>query len=570
MSAFYDIWLNENGTAPEYKRSWNTNWRKEEHNKFWLSLPKQYKQPGFFDVLDTAEHTLIILGQLYEYISTEILLQRCVAFIDTKKRFVDPAGHYILFVIAKTDNSTHVFTNRLGTYHAYYSQEAGANSISTSNIALAKNRKQKILDHEGLTGFLAMGYFPNDKTYLEGVNIFLPASYYRFDSSLKLQQQTRYWNWSYESGNRTLSNTIEELHAILQESLYVSTEVEYAALPVSGGLDSRMLAGALSEHRKDMAKLKALTYGYTDNSKEIVIAKQVANAKNIPVYAYTMPDYLFDKLDEITEAVELFQYVDGTRQASATDWLSKNATVVVGGHWGDVWMNDMKVSDLQTAFRNKVVKKGSQWLLDNVSFAKPEYLHDYFDTFINKYKYIDDPDFRFKIYKTDEWSFRWTTASVRMYQPGAFPVLPFYDNRIVDFFCSVPKAQIDNRRLQIEYIKHYYPELAKIKWQEYDSNLYNYKVFNNRSLVYRAVNKTKRILSGKQTIQRNWEVFYLNPDGKKDLEELLLNNKLLSEIVPEVKTKELLFSLQNNPTAANGYTVSMLLTFALFLNKVMS
>ena len=40
---------------------------------------------------------------------------------------------------------------------------------------------------------------------------------------------------------------------------------------------------------------------------------------------------------------------------------------------------------------------------------------------------IEDPDFRVKALKTDFWSFRWTTTSLRMFQAAAFPRLPFYD-----------------------------------------------------------------------------------------------------------------------------------------------
>ena len=35
--------------------------------------------------------------------------------------------------------------------------------------------------------------------------------------------------------------------------------------------------------------------------------------------------------------------------------------------------------------------------------------------------HIADPDFRIKAFKTDQWSFRWTTASLRMFQAAAYP-----------------------------------------------------------------------------------------------------------------------------------------------------
>ena len=61
-----------------------------------------------------------------------------------------------------------------------------------------------------------------------------------------------------------------------------------------------------------------------------------------------------------------------------------------------------------------------------------------------------------------------------MYQAGAFPRLPFYDTRLADFFATVPTAFVKGRRLQIDYLKRFAPDLARIKWQAYDTNLYRY------------------------------------------------------------------------------------------------
>ena len=135
-------------------------------------------------------------------------------------------------------------------------------------------------------------------------------------------------------------------------------------------------------------------------------------------------------------------------------------------------------------------------------------------------------------------------------------------------FCTVPSTAVNNRQLEIEYLKRYHKVLAKINWQEYDANLYKYKYFNNRNIAYRAAKKLQRLATGEKPVQRNWEIFYMNPEGRKNLEERLLKNNLLNELVPANKIKVLLDDLYNNPSAANGYTVSMLLTFSIFLGKV--
>lgn len=562
MSTFCDIWIGKQ--QPVHKRTGSTDWSKCEG--VWWSLPNSGK--SFYRTYNQNGSQLILIGQLYEQLTEKELFERCTDYLNGGE-FKDPAGHYILFL--KDEHYTHVFTNRLGTMHAYWSNSLGENIISTNYLAIAKSTKNKELDWEGVTGFLAMGYFPNDATYLKGISIFEPASYYCFDGDLNLQKKEKYWSWQHNVSAVGEAELFEELHAVLGSSLSVATEGVKTALPVSGGLDSRMLAGELSSKNN----IHAFSYGYTATSPELKIAKQISDELNIPIHSYVMPDYLFQQMGDIVDAVELFQYVDGTRQASAVDWLSANADIVVGGHWGDVWMNDMKVSsheELLPAFKKKVVKRGSDWLLENICSEyqqqPQEYLSDYFTSYIGKYSDIDDADFVMKIYKTDQWSHRWTAASLRMYQMGAFPVLPFYDNRVVDFFSKINTAVVADRSFQIEYIKHYYSALAKIKWQEYDADLYSYKGFNNRSIAYRAANKIKRTITREKPIQRNWEVFYLQESGRKQLENYLLNNKILNEIVPDKKVSVLIDDLYRNPTGANGYTVSMLLTFSIFLKEV--
>lgn len=568
MSAFYDIWIGV--TAPHYKRRSNEDWQNVSGN-IWHSLPGNKK---FITEVSNKEYQLTLIGQLYENVDANELLNRCISYIQQpNSSYTDVAGHYVIFVSALTTGDTYVFTNRMGSYHAYWSVDK---AISTNYLALAKTKEQKTLNWEGITGFMAMGYFPADSTYLKGISIFEPASCYHFNSSLELLDKKRYWQWQYLPEEKPIVYRLARLNDILQSSLATSTNNLRTAIPISGGLDSRLLAGELSTEAKHTYKsLYAFSYGYTADSPELKIAAKIAEARNIPIHKYQLPNYLFQQIDEIAESIELFQYVDGTRQASATDWLRQNADVVVGGHWGDVWMNDMGVDvkdDLLPAFQRKIIKKGSQWLLDNVCSQhinnSREYLSDYFQSFVSKHNDIRNADFLMKIYKTDQWSFRWTAASLRMYQAAAIPVLPFYDSRIVDFFCTVPSTAVNNRQLEIEYLKRYHKDLAKINWQEYDANLYKYKYFNNRNIAYRAAKKLQRLATGEKPVQRNWEIFYMNPEGRKNLEERLLKNNLLNELVPANKIKVLLDDLYKNPTAANGYAVSMLLTFSIFLDKV--
>lgn len=578
MSAFYDIWIGD--SVPLHVRNDNEKWvHKDLDIPYWISLPQS--KSSFINEISTTSHQLVVIGQLYEEINLNTLLARCIAHTEGAKSFNDPAGHYILFLFDKLKKEYHVFTNRLGTYHAYWQQGSGSNVISTYYLGMAKQAINKSLDWKAITGYMGMGFFPEDSTYLQSIKVFKPASHYCFNEKLELLHSERYWQWSHTPTNDSVKENTAKFDAILASSIRTAVNNQRVALPISGGLDSRVLAGKLAGTPDLKTKIWSFSYGYSKTSIETQIANSIADKRKIPFEHYVVPNYLFDKIDTITGAVELFQYVDGTRQACMQDELAQRSDVVVGGHWGDVWMDDMGIDVSQganeeevllSAFRKKIVKKGSSWLLKEVCdpYFKNghDYLDSYFTGFIDQYKYIQDPDFRMKIFKTDQWSFRWTLASIRMYQAGSFPVLPFYDKRIVDLFTTIPTQQVKGRHLEIEYLKEYHPDLAKIKWQEYNSNLYNYKWLNNRNIIYRIVKKIQRILSPGITIARNWEIFYLNDEGRKNLERELLNPEF-NKIVAAEKINEILAAFYKNPTADKGYTVSMLLTFAEFIKKVM-
>ncbi|MBA3827748.1 MAG: hypothetical protein H0X33_02320 [Taibaiella sp.] len=571
MSAFYDIWISKR--VPEYRRMLNDPWVNGLH--YSLSLPEG--KTDYITVEESETYSLIAVGAFYEPIDIGHLFSHCINYAEGKEHtFTDPAGHYILFLKNKANANWYVFTNRLGTYHAYYRQEQGNNAISTYYLGLAKSSNDKQLDWEGITGFMGMGFFPLNTTYLKNIKILEPASHYCFDAKLNLLHKRRYWEWKHEPSVKNTQENVGLLHNIMQSSLRFAVHNKRVALPISGGLDSRTVAGAVTDSHIGVASLWGFSYGYSNTSVETDIAGKIAVARSIPFSHYTVPNYLFDKIDLVTDSVELFQYIDGTRQACMSELLEQNSEVVIGGHWGDVWMDDMGVTDgtdmgMLEAFRKKIIKRGSAWLLNEVCspyFSKgKEYLDSYFSSYISKYSYIADPDFRMKIFKSDQWSFRWTLASIRMYQAGAFPILPFYDKRIVDLFTTIPTSLVKGRNLQIEYIKKYQPDLARIKWQEYGSNLYLYKWLNNRNIIYRVINKVRRMLSKEAQIRRPWEVFYLNPEGRKCLETKLLN-PIFNNIVPAEKINSLLDMFYKDPSAGNGYTISMLLTFSQFISTV--
>jgi hypothetical protein len=521
-------------------------------------------------------------GEIYRYGAltgtTRECVERFLAGLEAgSARPAELAGHFAIAAWFPGTRSWSFWTDRAGSLHLYYTAHAGRAAIGTFSPAVYSVSGQR-LDWTGLAGFFALGFFPADLTHFEGVRIMRPASRYDFDRHGRLVKKAAYWNWHHSpSTARSEEATLEEFGATLGGVLREQLRTGNAALPLSGGLDSRTVAACLPDGRKPLA----YSYGYGAGSDETSIAAEVAKAAGIPFTAHEIRPYLLENTGIVMDSVEGFQDLTQARQAAVADWLGEHADFVLAAHWGDVFCDSMGFQEpasgeeqvLDHAIK-KLAKRGRRWLLDHVCRPRlngddPEQLaRDMVRQELRQFAGIADPDFRIKALKTSQWAFRWTLASLRMYQAGAFPRIPFLDPRVIDFFCTVPTEMVRGRRLQIEYLKRYAPQMARIRWQVYDANLYQYQHYGTWLLPRRAWKKFRRLALGEKVLQRNWEIQFFAGGQWPNLERrLLANNRLLHELVGAAAIRALLDEFHRAPGGPGGYTVSMLLTFASWLEK---
>lgn len=529
---------------------------------------------------------LWLLGEIYGHSKqSDSLPHLLLKIVKGQKSAGDLNGHYLLFAWNGESRQWHLWTDRFGTLHAYYATDGRLAAIGTFSPAVAAAVSRRQLDWLGLTGFFAFGFFPQDRTYFDDVKILRPASHYVFDENGQSLGQERYWQWWHEPDRlRSYDDTVAEFADILCQVIADQMCDGRIALPISGGLDSRSTVAALNGPSQYLAAhdhLWSYSYGYSEDSAETSIARRVAEKRNLPFQSFTIKPYLFERLEQVLACVEGFQDITQCRQAAVVDEISPRADVLIAAHWGDVWLDDLGLVNRneQDADSNqvvnraleKIVKGGSAWLLEHLCLPRtddPEgQLREIVRDEVLKVGHIEDQDFRLKAFKTDQWSFRWTIASLRMFQPAAFPRLPFYDTRLADFFCTVPSEFLRQRRLQIDYLRRFSPDLARITWQAYDTNLFWQQHFNSWLLPKRILKKARRIMTRPQTMARNWEVQFLNDRGRDELEQWLLRPGLkLHEFVPVPALFTLLDAFYAAPLRQKrGYTVSMLLTFSAWL-----
>lgn len=529
----------------------------------------------------TPQWAAWLTGELY---GTKDPAVAVAAVVDGQVAPTTLNGHFLLLAHYQATDEWHVWTNRHASLHAYLATGRGRTAVGTFVPAVAAAGGRAELDWEALTAFFGFGFFAGDRTQWQGVRILRPATHYRFDGRGQLLAETRYWEWRHApEPSRTYDDTLAEFAALFGQVMGDLMADGRVAVPISGGLDSRTTVATMAPGDASDGRRWAYSYGYSADSVETRIAGRVAAARALPFNAFTIPPYLFGRLPDVVAALEGFVDVTQSRQAAVVDAIDRRADWLIAAHLGDLYLDDMGLAgaapgslgedELTGVALKKIRKGGSDWLLTNLCVPRlageqPEsLLRRMAADEVSRLASIVEPDFRIKAFKVDQWCARWTTVALRMFQPAVFPRLPFYDTRLADFFLTVPTEFVAGRRLQIDYLRRYAPDLAGVTWQRTGSNLWRADRPDPLATAQRAINKGWRTLIGRPVIERNWEVQFFGPDGRRGLTEWLLRPGLrLHEFVAPRAIADLLAAFQAAPLAdKRGYTVSMLLTFSAWL-----
>ena len=129
-----------------------------------------------------------------------------------------------------------------------------------------------------------------------------------------------------------------------------------------------------------------------------------------------------------------------------------------------------------------------------------------------------------------------------------------------------------NRKIQIEYIKRKAPVLARIPWQTYDLDLYNYQHFNTIYFPKRVYQYARRIIREKiikmpPVTQRNWELQFLGSENERYLKRWIFETPELDELVPKQIIQDFYYRFKKVDPVKYSHPVSMLLTLAVWCKR---
>lgn len=434
------------------------------------------------------------------------------------------------------------------------------------------------LDLEAICFFVACGFFLDSDTYWKDEVVLSPGTHYQLDDNHKIISSKKWFQWHYSPRNIGFDDTLWEFTSLFETIVKEQTDNKKVILPISGGLDSRTQAVALRGH----PHVHTYSYEYAGGYPETKIAQRIAKACDFTFTSFTVPKgYLWDCIEDLADINQCYSEFTHPRQMAFIDAFKGMGHVFSLGHMGDLMFDSFGLPQLSfdeeiAVLTKLLLKKGGAELASSLwnAWGLGGRFEDYFERRLRmllKDIEIEDTNAKLRAFKTQYYVSRWSSNNLSVFESVHPVTLPYYDDRMFEFICTVPEEHLANRRLQIAYIKANAQELAKITWEgQRPFNLNSYH-FNKSpyNLPYRVTNKMKRAfneLIGKPYISRNWELQFVGKDNDQPLKKWLFESKL-KELVPKEIIKEFYEYFKQKDALKYSHSVSMLLTLALFQER---
>jgi asparagine synthase (glutamine-hydrolysing) len=402
------------------------------------------------------------------------------------------SGFYQLngrFVIALLDKKKKIFkliTDRHGFCKLFYWISSGCLLFASEYKAIACHKSfRKKVDIESLGDFMALGYVLGDKTFFEEIRLLPYGSVltFLFDDKLLIE---RYWDYSFQNHDsplREVDDYIDEYYVLLEQSVRRQVEdKEIIGLPLSGGLDSRALAGMLNKINF-RGKVKAFSYG-APNCFDVIYGKRIAKKLNYE-HAYIPLNDAYLKIN-----------------SEAFVWLTEGMINCLNAHilLTHSYINESKIDAIVTGFLGDTI--GGEPVIGGLepfkeSLDENEFLRRIFsnqadvmseDDFVNYFKSDIFDGIRDKTFTTYKYYYskapsnnryyksmyaeligrqrRYTSFNIYAFECLTEVLSPFTDKEFVNFALQIPDVLAFTRFVQKEMIIKYLPKVASVSWNK--------------------------------------------------------------------------------------------------------
>lgn len=369
------------------------------------------------------------------------------------------------FIIAWVDH--------IRAFPLFYSAQ-GENFTLSNNARALKAGK---VDPDSVTEFVMAGYVTGPHTLYKNIKALQPGEFLVWDKKRKALSLHRYFRYSPDYASAASEDeNIARLGQVLDSITHKIIERNKGRtlwVPLSGGLDSRIILCKLHEH--GFRDIQTFTYGPKYNF-EALRAKKIAAKLGVP-WRHIIPDRkALRAAFESPERQDFWRYADGLkaipcmREFSAIKYLhdrgleegvfinGQSGDYISGAHIFDLWFEPEK-KNFSDLFRRLVEKHYGLWPAletdKNLDIIKTR-VRDLLPVSLLSSDRRDDLACMEETWEYDGRQICYVANGQRVYEFFGYDwELPLWEKDLVEFFETVPLSQKRSQLLYKKYLQHY-------------------------------------------------------------------------------------------------------------------
>ena len=378
-------------------------------------------------------------------------------------------------LIVETKNWVLAAVDKIRGYPLFYSEQ-GTRMLFSNSARIIRDAEGNF-DHDqiSLIEFQMAGYVTGSNTLYNCVKQLQAGEVFLWDKNLVEKSKTRYFSfYSQDMLNTSIFDLIEELDVITDtifKRIVEDTAYKNVWVPLSGGLDSRLVICKLKEHGCE--NLRAFSYGPPGNY-EASAARHVAEVLKVPwVFVPDTKDisrnFFYSNIrkkywkfaDELHVVPNLHQ-ICSLMHLIKSDKM-KAGDIIINGQSGD-FITGEHIPDLSGGYNeielmNSIIAKHYNHRKDLLTQDNMDYIREKISVLINEHtkSTIESEQEFARQYELWEWQERQAKRVVHAQRNYDFLglgwELPLWDCEYLEFWQRVPVAQKKKRCLFVDYVE---------------------------------------------------------------------------------------------------------------------
>lgn len=444
--------------------------------------------------------------------------------------------------IFENKNFTIAFTDKIRSFPISIYTYKKEKYISNSNRHFDTIRKNFQINTEAVTLFESSGYVIGDETFYKGLDVLDSGTFLFYDKKQKEISKQKYSSFFNKKSllfdDKEILEKIDEIITISIQKLIKIADGKKIVIPLSAGLDSRLILGKLVELGYE--NILTFTYG-PKNIWERRAAEKCANHLNIPWYFVELNKKVKKRFHS-KDREEYYKFASNNntvphiadyyalRILKEEGLINFKESIIVNGQTGDFItgghipfnINEISLNDIYDIIINKHF---ALWF-HKISLDFNKFIKNKLQKYYHFEDYFKDKKLLFKEYERfecEERQIKYVVNGQRIYDWLNIDwYLPLWSDEMFDFWCALDIKHKINQNAYKLYCETYNPGNTfdvKLDGKTLSLPLYFYPILVFLKIVSKF-NKNKKYSRLKKTYLSFYEKYYPFYPQKSYLEYL--------------------------------------------------